>query len=149
VIVRVITKACLVGAVVLGPMTAVAQQSFSSRFPGASPEINEAPFQRDYGLSCRFETECFEADACQDTAFVADFSGKAGGLNADAMALVAKLSSDAGEVELFGAAQGEILALSGGPVTARHMLTLSGSAARYSVHYSDGPLMISYSGICE
>ena len=131
---------------------AAAGQNFSSRGPGGldgMSSLEEAPFRKDLAVSCRFETECFEAEGCAETAFEARLTGLAGGLTPDALAVVSKFSADAGEVELLGTQAGDILSLSGGNIAARHFLTLSRGEARYTVHFSEGPMVVSYLGQCQ
>ena len=127
-------------------------QSFSSKGPGGldgMSSLEEAPFREEIALQCMFETECFEAEGCATGAFGARLEGQAGGLTPEALAVVSKFSSDAGDVELLGTRAGDILSLSGGTLSARHFLTISGSETRYTVHFSQGPIMVSYLGVCE
>lgn len=127
-------------------------QSFSSRGPGGldgMSSLEDAPFKDELGLVCVFETECFEAEGCSEGAFSARLNGQAGGLTPEALAVVSQFSSDAGDVELLGTQAGPVLSLSGGGIAARHFLTVSDGAARYTVHYSAGPMVISYLGRCE
>ena len=111
--------------------------------------FDDAPVQGDVALSCAFVTECFEGEGCSDTTFEVQLTGKTGGLSADALVAVVKMASVSGDVELLGTASNDRLSLTGGPLEARHMLTLSGEAARYTVHYVDGPMAITYLGTCQ
>ena len=125
---------------------ALGQSSFS---PREDTGLSDAPFQKDIALQCAFVTECFEGDGCSDTAFDAQLTGKSGGLAADAMVALVKMSSVSGDVELLGTASNDRISLTGGPLEARHMVTLSGQNARYTVHYVDGPMAITYLGTCQ
>ncbi|MBV2360962.1 hypothetical protein KUH32_14440 [Thalassococcus sp. CAU 1522] len=112
--------------------------------------IEHAPFQLNIALLCTFTLECFDSEPCSETAFTPRVEGKAGGMTPDTLVVGASLISDAGTVELLGAREGNLTSLFGGGLDARHLLTigLEGSA-RYSVHYADGPMVISYLGVCE
>lgn len=124
-----------------GPLVA---QSFE-----AGPGIDKAPHQEKIALSCQFRLECFEGEACAQTDYAFELNGLAGGLGPDAMAVLVTLESVGGNVELLGTGSGEVMVLSGGGIEARHMLTLQGAAIRYTLHYSEGPMVISYLGACE
>ena len=53
-------------------------------------------------------------------------------------------------LSLVGAKDGGRLSLSGGDFDARHLLTISEAGdVRYTVHYAEGPMMVSYLGRCE
>ncbi len=114
--------------------------------PGVA--ISRAPHKAEIALECRFDLECYEGEACLATEFNFALKGLAGGLGPDAMAALVKMESLAGSVELLGTRSGDITVLSGGGIEARHMLTLDGQSVRYTLHYSDGPLVISYLGLC-
>lgn len=90
---------------------------------------------------CRFEQECFEAEACTVADFALDIEGHATeGVTA---------TTD------FGPLEGSIITRDG---TARHLvlegpgaiyfLSIGESGARLSVHM-EGPVMVSYLGTCE
>lgn len=112
--------------------------------------IETAPVKSDVALSCQFQTECFDTELCAETAFAFDLTGRSGGLDTEMMVVGATLSSESGDIELLGVTQAGATSLSGGEFSARHLLTIAKNGqARYSVHYVDGPMMISYSGICS
>ena len=115
--------------------------------PGVA--IARAPHKAEIALTCRFDLECYEGEACAATEYGFDLNGLAGGLGTEAMAALVVMASVAGNVELLGTRSGDVTVLSGGGIDARHMLTLDGSAVRYTLHYAEGPLVISYLGICE
>lgn len=111
--------------------------------------LDTAPVQEVVALSCAFATECYEAEACQESGFGVILSGKAGGMDAQTLFVDAAMSSDSGDVGMVGARDGGNYVLSGGGFEGRHMLTIAqGGAARYTVHYTDPVMMISYSGQC-
>lgn len=123
---------------------------FAGEAAGDRIGLSDAPVQVDLALRCRFEAECFETESCAMTTFAPALDGMAGGVDA-ASVMVAKvvMSSDAGDVDLLGVRDGAALWLSGGDADARHMVTIGADgAARYTVHYSQGPMMISYAGQC-
>ena len=127
-----------------------AAQSFSSQGPqGTLGPLDEAPVQRPIAMTCQFDLECYEGEACQETTFEFELKGLAGGLTPDALAAVVDMESDLGNEKLLGTVAGDVTLLSGGAVQARHMLSMSGQAARYTLHFSDGPVVISYLGACE
>ncbi|SPF81292.1 hypothetical protein [Pseudoprimorskyibacter insulae] len=111
--------------------------------------LDDAPVQSEVMMICRFGTECYEAEACAASGFEADLIGLSGGMSADALVVQAMFRSDAGNVELIGLRAPEAMSLSGGQLEARHLLTVANSgAARYTMHYADGPMVISYLGTC-
>lgn len=111
--------------------------------------VETAPVQVELDLSCRFDRECFEDEACSDSAYEAELTGIAGGFSEDAMVAQAIWSSVTGDVELYGLRHNGAMALAGGGYEARQMVTLSPEgAARLTVHYAEGPMMVSYIGRC-
>ncbi|MFW2544519.1 hypothetical protein ACN2XU_17930 [Primorskyibacter sp. 2E107] len=118
---------------------------------GALPQmtVETAPVQADVALNCAFATECYEAEGCQDSGFGFLLDGHGGGLDQGTLMMEAVIASDAGDVFMMGARDAGAYVLSGGGFDARHMLTVApDGAARYTVHYSDGPVMVSYLGQC-
>ncbi len=94
--------------------------------------------------TCRFTTECFEAEPCTETDFSFTIS------HHDELGFLIRTDAEdiAGLVfdNYFPDATS---ALIGTTDTAYHMLTIApGGAARYSVHM-EGPMMVSYAGRCE
>ncbi len=99
---------------------------------------------RDIFATCRFATECFEAEPCAETDFSFSVSRD------DAHGFVIRTDAE----DIPGMAFDNYLpdatsALIGATDTAYHMLTIEpGGAARYSVHMK-GPMSVSYLGACE
>ena len=61
-----------------------------------------------------------------------------------------KSVSDAETVDMTGTKQVKALSLTGGGFDARHLLSIAADgASRYTVHYADGPIVISYLGTCK
>jgi len=92
---------------------------------------------------CRFTTECFEAEACDDAAFElriapGDTNGRV------------RLGSIADEVTgtLTVGSSGATVILARGP-TSFQLLTILDTAARYTLHLTDGPAVVTYHGSCE
>ncbi|SIT14979.1 hypothetical protein SAMN05421759_12140 [Roseivivax lentus] len=95
--------------------------------------------------TCRFTTECFEAEACAETEFTLDIE------MAEAATQIVQLVTDAetmtGEGQMLD--QGGFL-FQGGNANGAHLLTAApDGAARYSVHYFEGPMIVTYHGTCE
>ncbi|MEP5152539.1 hypothetical protein [Planktotalea sp.] len=120
---------------------------------GQVPEkltVDTAPSQNAIALQCTFATECFEGEACTDTTFEMEVSGRAGGLVETDMVVEANLVSVNGTTPVLGVRSGTAMSLSGGTFDARELLTIAtGGDARYSLHYVEGPLVISYLGSCS
>ena len=112
--------------------------------------LNTSRFQQQISLTCEFVTECYDTEACGETQYSVDLVGQASGLEANAMVVSIELSSAAGTEDLVGVIQDKTTSLSGGTFAARHFMTIAPEgAARYSVHYASGPIMISYAGECR
>lgn len=115
----------------------------------AAPSANR-PGILDLDLSCGFDFECLETEACADTTFTTQLKGQAEGILGGDMAVQGEMISDAGDTILLGARSGDAMSLAGGTFEARHLLTIAANgAARYTLHYSDGPMVISYTGTCQ
>ncbi len=128
------------------PVYALAQDDHQS----TQLTIETAPNQAQIELVCRFSKECFETEACSDTEFKTQLSGKAGGLTPADMVVEANLITDAETTTMLGLRSDKTYSLSGGLFDARHLLTIAASgAARYTVHLADGPMVITYHGKCE
>ena len=126
------------------PAMAQERPVFGSRNP------NAPPVQQEFAMMCEFKSECYETESCSETQYSIDLEGETSGLETDAMIASIQLSSDIGTEDLVGVVQDETTSLSGGTFAARHFLTIApNGAARYTVHYADGPLMISYLGECR
>jgi hypothetical protein len=94
--------------------------------------------------ACVFIIECYEADPCAEAAFdlsVTDGSGERGVL----------LTSIAGEaVGLMSLAPNGATMIYARGQTSQQVLTLgTDGRARYTLHGSDGPAVVSYFGTCE
>jgi len=112
--------------------------------------LQNAPVKREIALQCAFENECFEAESCADTTLTFELKGRAGGLTATDMAVEVAMVSEIGDATLIGVRSGRAMSLSGGAFDARHLLTIAqDGAARYTLHYADGPMVITYLGACE
>lgn len=97
--------------------------------------------------ACDFTFECFEAEACTETEYTPSLTGEIG---TDGMLVEAEFESPSETVALLGVASDGALSLVGGSFSARHLLTITADgAARYTVHYADGPMVISYLGTCR
>ncbi|MGR3435573.1 MAG: hypothetical protein ACU0CO_11910 [Shimia sp.] len=86
---------------------------------------------------CTFTIECVEAHPCTDAAFDLILTGQA----------FESVNGDVPLVMLDRIGEG-LHAYAAGDATFQ-MLTVGDVAARLSVHYSDGPLTVTYSGTCE
>ena len=112
--------------------------------------FDNAPVREDIALTCSFVTECYEGEGCAETAFDLSIEGRAGGLVPTDLMVEAQIVADAGTAEMLGLRASGAYSLSGGEFAARHMMTIApDGAARYTVHYADGPMMISYLGTCR
>lgn len=88
---------------------------------------------------CVFETECYEADACQETAFslTADLDGE-------------RLITDFGDLTIVAAKHsGALTTLFATGDGAEYLLSRNGDTARFTAHANDGPTVISYLGTCK
>lgn len=116
----------------------------------ADEEESGAPEQREIKLQCTFASECFEAESCAATTFTGELVGRAGGINNVDMVVQAEFITEIGDTLLLGARSGKAISLIGGDFDARHLLTIAADGgARYTLHYADGPMAISYFGVCE
>ncbi len=88
---------------------------------------------------CRFDTECFEAEACADSSFAAEMDIAAQTIETDFGTLaIADTRAEPGLVSVIASGDG-----------ARYMLTITKDGARMTAHLHDGPLVVSYLGQCE
>ena len=88
---------------------------------------------------CSFVTECYEAEACQDTAFslTADLRGE-------------RLITDFGDLTIVAAKQsGALTTLFATGDGAEYLLSRNGDAARFTAHSNVGPAAITYLGTCK
>lgn len=127
----------------------VCSPAFANNEDG-SYTLQNAPVQPEIAMLCAFENKCLDAEACNNTTFSLELKGRAGGLNDVDVVVQAELISEIGDTILPGARSGEAMSLSGGIFDARHLLTIENDGyARYTMHYSDGPIAISYLGACS
>ena len=127
----------------------VCSPAFANNEDG-SYTLQNAPVQSEIAMLCAFENKCLDAEACNNTTFSLELKGRAGGLNDVDIVVQAELISEIGDTILLGARSGEAMSLSGGTFDARHLLTIANDGyARYTMHYSDGPIAISYLGACS
>ena len=128
---------------------AVCSPAFAKDEDG-SYTLQNAPVQSEISMLCAYENECLDAEACNNTTFSFELKGHADGLNDVDMVVQAELISEIGDTILLGARSGEAMSLSGGAFDARHLLTIANDGyVRYTMHYSDGPMAISYLGACS
>jgi len=107
------------------------------------------PHNVDVNLACRFTIECFDTEGCSDTQFDTSLTGHAGGKTPENMIAIAEFVTDAETLPMVGARDNGALQLAHRTEAAHHMITVATTGdTRYSVHLSDGPMMISYAGIC-
>ncbi|MEP5761128.1 MAG: hypothetical protein ABJ327_17795 [Litoreibacter sp.] len=86
---------------------------------------------------CSFTLECFEGEACSETAFDIEIEGQT--LVTDAETIPVEISGS----ETLGV-------FTGNTGSAIHVLTRERHGdARYSTHIFDGPLMVNYLGSCQ
>ncbi|EPX78904.1 hypothetical protein [Litoreibacter arenae] len=91
--------------------------------------------------TCTFTTECFEAEACADSAFTVAIEEKDG---------ATRLVSDAETIPVSVGGSDAARVYVGVTDSAFHLMSSSASGvARYSTHLYDGPIMVNYLGSCE
>ena len=91
-------------------------------------------------LTCTFESECLEGEACADSGYVLTLR-----MGEDS----ATLEDDAGSVDV-SALTGSDMSYVGTSATGAHLLTISGSGdARYSVHFMGATFSMLYLGQCS
>lgn len=118
--------------------------------PEQGYSLKDAPFHVQLTMECRFATECREDEPCAENGYGVTLNGDAGGLDEGAMVVSVVMSSETGDTEIVGVRDAGAMSLSGGSFDARHLLTVApDGTARYTVHYSDGPQVVSYLGRCE
>lgn len=112
--------------------------------------LDDAPFRQEIKIACNFATECVEDEPCTEVEFTPEITGNAGGLTADDLVVQSEMVTDAETIALLGVKSGKAYSLSGGTFAARHLLSITeDGATRYTVHYAEGPFVISYLGICN
>lgn len=96
-------------------------------------QAEEAPF------TCRFTTECYEAEPCSDSDFslTVDLEQKAIRTEYGDLTVVA-VKREAGLKTLFATGQG-----------AEYLMSVTPQAARLSTQNNKGPEMLGYIGSCE
>ncbi|MHA6323725.1 hypothetical protein [Roseivivax sp. CAU 1753] len=147
----------LVAALILAPALAMAEAHAEDghgddHMDGPVEEmmgISDAPVQRAINLSCRFDVECLDDEECQPTDYEVALTGHAGGLDEARMMAAVSLSDMTGDEDALGAFENGVLSLSGGKIEARFLLTITAEAARYTRHFADGPMSVSYLGACD
>ncbi|SHE29831.1 hypothetical protein SAMN05444273_10117 [Litoreibacter ascidiaceicola] len=91
--------------------------------------------------TCTFTTECFEAEACADSAFSVAIEQKDG---------ATLLVSDAESFPVSVGGSDAVRIYVGVTESAFHLMSrATDGTARYSTHLYDGPLMVNYLGNCE
>lgn len=95
-------------------------------------------------------SECYDTDGCADTTYGIKLEDRAGGLTADDMVLAATLTDNSETIEMLGTLSSSATLLSDVGANGRRILTiLPDGQARFTVHFIDGPVSITYAGICE
>jgi hypothetical protein len=137
-------------ALVFSGQQVIAQETAHDELESAETyTLDSAPAQLSFTLQCTFEKECLEDEVCNDTTFAPVLKARAGGLTETDMVVEAELVSEAGDATLLGVRSNGAMSLSGGTFEARHLLTIAANGtARYTLHLSDGPMVISYLGSC-
>lgn len=89
-----------------------------------------------FAETCTFTKECFEADACSETAFSMEIDGN-------------QMITDAETIPVSTGGSETTRVSVGYSASAFHVLTReNGGEARYSTHIFAGPLMVNYLGSC-
>lgn len=96
--------------------------------------------------ACSFETECFEAEACGDAAFLFEFSDNGGGARLQQGLSASTEFEDMGGYVVRADQTSVSYAFEGSGAT--YFLTVAGDDARLSVHM-EGPVVATYLGVCE
>jgi hypothetical protein len=94
--------------------------------------------------ACHLTTECFEDEPCDEADFVLRIRPGAENMSV-------RLGSPADEVmgQLGVAQSGATIILARGPSSLQILTIGPGDTARYTLHLTDGPAMVSYIGTCE
>lgn len=92
-----------------------------------------------FATVCAFETECFETDACGDSAFSLTIAD-------DHMTIDTEFGSLDVVNRIYEGDQQSIFATGPG---ATYLLTSTPDGARLTTHMMDGPMTVSYIGTCE
>ncbi|MDE9449048.1 hypothetical protein J3R80_01015 [Aliiroseovarius sp. Z3] len=92
-----------------------------------------------FAQTCTFTMECYETEACQDTAFSLTAELDDSKLVTDFGDLtIVGVKSDAPLITVFATGQG-----------AEYLLSRTGDTARFTAHSNEGPTSITYLGTCE
>ncbi|WGW02892.1 hypothetical protein [Tropicibacter oceani] len=139
-------------ALCLLPGAALAQDDAAQDELAQAPEqltVETAPVQERMTLSCAFAQECYETEACQEAGYGFELTGRAGGMDPQTLVVDGTLRSETGDVPMVGVRSEGLYSLSGGGFEGRHLLTIGAEGeARYTVHYSDPVMVVSYVGQC-
>tara|TARA_R110000765_G_scaffold50613_3_gene102768 strand:- start:968 stop:1420 length:453 start_codon:yes stop_codon:yes gene_type:complete len=112
--------------------------------------LETAPFRQDIEITCSFVYECVESEPCSKSDFAPEITGNAGGLTPNDLVVQSYMRTDGEMIELIGVKSNMALSLSGGSFAARHLMSIAADGTtRYTVHYADGPTLISYLGTCN
>lgn len=90
-------------------------------------------------FSCNFQTECYETEPCQE----ADFT-------IEVILEEEKVSTEFGDLTVVAAKESDAITIifaTGGET--EFLISVTPMAARASAHINEGPLSVSYFGICE
>ncbi len=102
------------------------------------------PVMAQFEVACSFTTECYEAEACDK----ADFSFK---LGAGTMPGQADMRTTEGTVtgQIGGDDVGALYWIAETPKSVQVLSWGPDGSARYTLHLTDGPAIVSYQGTCE
>jgi hypothetical protein len=89
--------------------------------------------------SCKFNTECYESEACAESNFSVEVRGNE-----------EKIATDFGTFPILAIRdEGDRLTVFVTSDGAVYLLSASDTAARFTAHITDGPQAINYLGSCE
>lgn len=113
--------------------------------------LEQAPIQMERSLTCTFVAECYESEACSETAYSLALNARMGGLTADELVVEAIMSDDAGDTSFLGLGDSRGMLLSSvGDADAMRLFTLAADGnSRLTQHFKAGPMAITYLGTCE
>ena len=93
--------------------------------------------------ACHFTTECLEAEPCAEADFELEITS---GDRDGAVVLSQDMGTAEGEMTL--AENGAALIAARSPVNLQIVTVGADGESRYSLHFADGPLTVSYLGTC-
>lgn len=102
------------------------------------------PLSVQSDMLCQFVTECFEGEACDETNFELKLVDAE---EPDAVMLGSVSDNVSGEIETLGSGAQVISAQ--GPSSWQLLSIGPEGEARYTLHLTEGPAVLSYLGTCE